>query len=100
MSYGKGFIVFVGLFFLIACHDKKPTPKSKGPVNDFVVCTEPRPDICSQDYGPICGQVSTGVVCVTTPCPSTKTIPFANGCVACSSKDTIGYWNRTCSKVK
>ncbi len=48
-------------------------------------CTDPRPEICTMDYRPVCGYRSDQV-------PKT----YSNGCSACSDTDVIGYQEGQC----
>jgi len=53
--------------------------------NEMVACTEPRPQVCSQDYRPVCATLQDG---------SFKT--YSNGCNACSDPAVIGYREGAC----
>ncbi len=44
------------------------------------VCTEPRPEICTMNYLPVCG-VRIGQMSKT----------YSNGCSACSDSEVVGY---------
>ena len=57
----------------------------------YAECRNPRPQICAQGYEPVCGLRDTGVRCVTTPCPSTEPVTYANACLACMEDDVLGY---------
>lgn len=85
---------------MISCQDNKPTasPKPTTPVDNFTKCSEPRPQVCTRDFRPVCGQVDTGVRCVTTPCPSTEKKTFSNACTACADPKVHGYWLNACPK--
>lgn len=50
-----------------------------------VPCTEPRPQVCTQDYRPVCAELQDG---------SFKT--FSNGCSACSDPTVTGYRDGAC----
>ncbi len=52
---------------------------------DLTVCTEPRPEICTMDYNPVCGTLDNG---------GTRT--FSNGCSACSDASVIGWVTGEC----
>jgi len=58
---------------------------SSGIDKTFVACKEPHPQICTQDYRPVCGQLKDG---------SFKT--YSNGCSACSDKNVKGYRDGAC----
>ena len=49
------------------------------------MCSEPRPEVCTLDYNPVCGYKSDG---------TSKT--YSNGCSACIVKEVIGYKNGEC----
>jgi hypothetical protein len=52
------------------------------------VCTEPRPEICTREYRPVCAQVKTdqGVVLKT----------YATGCTACGDSQVLAYQDEAC----
>jgi len=52
---------------------------------EMVACTEPRPQVCSQDYRPVCAVLQDG---------SLKT--YSNGCSACSDPGVTGYRKGAC----
>ncbi len=56
-----------------------------GSMSEKVPCTEPRPQVCTQDYRPVCAELQDG---------SFKT--FSNGCSACSDPAVAGYRNGAC----
>jgi len=56
---------------------------------ETVSCPEPRPQICTQDYHPVCAVRQDG---------SYKT--YANGCSACSDPEVTGYREGACEGVK
>jgi hypothetical protein len=64
--------------------------------NEPVMCTNPRPQICTAIYLPVCATVDTGVRCVTTPCPSTELKTMASDCSACSDAKVISYVKGEC----
>ena len=51
---------------------------------DAVQCSDPRPQICTMDYNPVCATRDNGIRCVNTPCASTETATYANACGACA----------------
>ena len=75
-----------------------PSPDRAAPARrpGFVACTEPRPEICTMDYRPVCGLRDTGVRCVTAPCGSTEERTYSNDCNACSQADVLGFWPKAC----
>jgi hypothetical protein len=52
---------------------------------EMVACTEPRPQVCSQDYQPVCAVMQDG---------SFKT--YSNGCSACSDPEVNSYREGAC----
>ncbi len=68
------------LVLLASCASNAP---GQMPAN-AVQSSDPRPQICTMDYTPVCATRDTGIRCVTTPCASTETATYANGCGACA----------------
>lgn len=60
--------------------------KSVGSVA-LVKCTEPRPQMCTMDYRPVCAELAGG---------GAKT--FSNGCSACSDAKVTGYRDGVCAQ--
>jgi len=63
---------------------------------DVITCEDPRPQMCTREYMPVCALRDTGVRCVTTPCPSTEQAEYANGCEACSDPKVIEWRTGSC----
>ena len=60
-------------------------------------CTDPRPEICTQHYDPVCGRRDTGVRCVTEPCDGAFELrTYANACAACSDAKVDGHRPGAC----
>ncbi|HFC92635.1 MAG TPA: hypothetical protein ENJ51_07465 [Leucothrix mucor] len=89
----------LSLIFLISCQDKKtvtnPKPKSS-PIGTYTECKDPRPEVCTKEFRPVCSKVDTGVRCVTTPCPSTENKTYSNACTACAEPKVYGFWKNAC----
>jgi len=51
----------------------------------FITCPEPRPQICTREYNPVCARLQDG---------SVKT--YATGCTACSDPAVRGYRPGAC----
>jgi len=52
---------------------------------EMVACPEPRPQICTQDYRPVCAKLRDG---------SFKT--YSNGCTACTDPGVLGHREGAC----
>ena len=50
-----------------------------------IMCSEPRPEVCTREYDPVCGYKSDR---------ESKT--YSNGCSACAEKEIIGFTNGEC----
>lgn len=59
-------------------------------------CEDPRPEMCTREYLPVCALRDTGVRCVTTPCPSIEWKTYGNACDACADADVIGHVRGAC----
>ena len=51
----------------------------------LVQCTDPRPQICTREYNPVCATLDDG---------SVKS--YATGCTACSDEQVTGYRQGSC----
>ena len=66
-----------------------PEEEINNGTNELVLCEEPRPQVCTMDYKPVCGQLQDG---------SFKT--YSNGCGSCSDHEVVGYREGECSAEK
>jgi len=55
----------------------------------LVTCPEPRPQMCTMDYRPVCAQMKDG---------SSK--EYSNGCTSCSDPNVSGYRDGACKEAK
>ena len=69
---------------LVACASGTPTQEVPG-TKALTPCTDPRPQVCTMNYLPVCGQTAGG---------EAKT--YSNGCGACSDPNVIGYSKGAC----
>jgi len=58
---------------------------SNSPLVDMTRCTEPRPQICTMQYDPVCAERADGSI--TT---------HASDCSACGKADVVGYVKGAC----
>lgn len=56
--------------------------------NVEVECNDPRPQVCTMIYQPVCGLDNAGEV---------KT--YSSGCNACSNAEVVGYDNQSCEDL-
>jgi hypothetical protein len=73
-----------------------PAESSPQARNEPVQCTDPRPQVCTMIYDPVCATRDTGIRCVTTPCPSSELKTMSSGCSACSDAKVISYVKGEC----
>ena len=75
---------FIGLLLSLAsCASAPPAGEATGSATNL--CEEPRPQICTMDYRPVCGTLSDG---------SVKT--YANGCGACGDANVVSWVEGEC----
>jgi len=79
----------IGLLLLLsstgACSGTQPTKPEP------TQCKEPRPEICTMHYSPVCATRDNGVRCITAPCPSTEMATYSNACMACADAAVISH---------
>jgi hypothetical protein len=80
--------------------EKKPAPiVTKSPKPTIIQCTNPRPEICTRDYRPVCATRDSGIRCVTIPCPSTESATYPNGCSACADPKVFHHQPGKCEQA-
>ena len=85
------------LVCLAGCAQTDPLGPDE-PSGGLAQCVDPRPELCTQDYRPVCGVRDTGVRCVTTPCESVERRTYGNACSACSNPDVVAYAPGVCEE--
>jgi hypothetical protein len=71
------------------CAASPPAAKTGGGAEGLLPCEEPRPEMCTMQYDPVCGALEGG---------DSKT--YSNACVACSDRAVFGYSEGPCSDGK
>lgn len=85
---------------LFSCQSMKPEVDDVVTAPDSskqIQCKDPRPQMCTKEYRPVCATRDTGVRCVTTPCPSTELVTKGNACTACADEKVFSYVQDACS---
>ena len=84
--------ILPGCVLLVSCatHRVEQIPPNA------VQCTDPRPQICTMDYTPVCATRDNGTGCTTTPCESTETATYANACMACADPAVMYHLPAAC----
>lgn len=75
-----------GLMLLTGCLVTGCSPKTSSDDPNFTKCEEPRPQVCTQDYRPVCAELQNG-----------ETTTYANGCTACSDVNVVAYRPEECA---
>jgi len=88
-------ILFCGIV-LVACSEHARGVPASNVV--AVECHDPRPEMCTQEYRPVCATRDNGVRCVTTPCDSTENATYPNGCTACADPDVYYFRPGACAR--
>ena len=90
--YARRVLIVTCVTMLIGCN----TEGEEAVLAEVVQCQEPRPEMCTQQYDPVCATLDSGVRCVTTPCDSTETATYSNGCMACADPAVFHYVAGAC----
>lgn len=71
---------------VLGCQQTATTPADSGDDGSALTeCVEPRPEVCTMDYTPVCGQLEDG---------SRKV--YSNACGACSDPAVVAYGPGLC----
>jgi hypothetical protein len=95
MQHSFRILATLTLLSLAACA-RPPASPAPSEEQALTVCTDPRPEMCTREYMPVCGSRDTGIRCVTTPCPSAEWKTYGNACDACSDPKVIGHRPGAC----
>ena len=74
------------LFFLLATASGCTSADTKA---ELSICTDPRPEICTMDYTPVCG--------LQTVSGTEQWKTYSNACSACSDPSVSGYIENACT---
>ena len=76
-------ILIVTIFSLFGgCASTHYTPTS---ATERTICQDPRPQVCTMDYRPVCATLEDGTI---------KT--YANGCGACADAEVVSWVDNAC----
>lgn len=73
---------------LSACNmTSTPAPVSEAqPLSDATACAEPRPQVCTMEYNPVCAELQSG-----------GRGDYSSPCNACADVAVSGYLNGACA---
>jgi hypothetical protein len=94
MNPARTHIALLALTIMAASCAMSPEAQDCGPQErdikpgelDIIICQNPRPQVCTREYDPVCATLSDG---------SKKT--YATGCTSCSDEEVISYRSGSCS---
>ncbi len=90
-------LLFAVFSFLIICScSNAQQDQPEAPAK--TACTDPRPEICTMEYAPVCADKLNGTQCITTPCPDTDQVTFSTGCSACADLDVQSFQPGVCKE--
>ncbi len=78
-------IVLLSLLCSACVMESSVEPRDQPSETTAVACSEPRPQMCTMDYRPVCGVLKQG---------DKKT--YSNGCAACSDKEVVSWLENEC----
>jgi hypothetical protein len=77
---------FIVLFIIsLCCGCAVPLDKHNPVVEGLQYCPEPRPEVCTMQYEPVCAALKDG-----------NNQTYSNGCSACIDKRVVGYNSGEC----
>lgn len=94
-------LLLTGSLLLAACQTTATESRRSPQAADLEVeCQDPRPEMCTQQYDPVCALRDSGTRCVTEPCPATERETYSNGCMACSDPKVLGHKTGACEDLE
>lgn len=63
--------------------------------SDTTICKEPRPQMCTMEYNPVCGWYNESINCFAYPCAG----EYGNACSACGDSKVSRVTKGPCPKV-
>lgn len=86
---------------LAGCAGARPTPDAGADAmrtrEDFAICGETRPEICTLEYVPVCALRRTDLECVDEPCAGAyERVTRSNRCTACADEQVLGWIPGAC----
>jgi len=77
----------IAVLILAGCSspNRQPEPGSDQALPPLVACVDPRPEVCTLEYAPVCAELTAG-----------GHREYASGCTACSDSAVGGYRNGPC----
>ena len=87
MSHRSGIYttILLPVFITAGCASTHETAGGAAASSAMTACTEPRPQICTREYRPVCAQLSDG-----------RFKTYATGCTACSDAAVSAYKAGAC----
>ncbi len=73
------------MFLFVACSAAPPPPP---PVSLAGQCPEPRPQVCTMEYDPVCGQLTDGA-----------RSDYSSPCNACAHDAVVSYQKGVCEQA-
>lgn len=80
-------VVISALSISCATYEDKNDINEPGAL-DLILCEEPRPQICTREYNPVCGTLKDG-----------SQVTGSTGCTSCSDPKVVGYVMGACLTV-
>lgn len=82
MSLIKKALATVLVFTAVSCQEE-------------LTCKNPRSQICTKEYNPVCGWYNNSIQCFAYPCAG----EYSNSCSACADEKVSGVTQGPCPKV-
>lgn len=82
----KVYLTAVLSLWLVACATSSEEQDVNEPgATDVILCEEPRPQVCTREYNPVCGTLKDGTQ-----------VTGSTACTSCSDADVVGYRMGAC----
>jgi hypothetical protein len=95
----KTALYLLSILLLVACSTQGASVNVPNTIQ-LTGCTDPRPEVCTSEYRPVCGIRDTAIRCVKAPCPTNEYRVFPNACEACRDQQVFGHAESSCEDLE
>lgn len=78
-------LAVLGLWLMACASSDEKNDINEPGATDVILCEEPRPQVCTREYNPVCGTLKDG-----------SEVTGSTACTSCSNTDVVSYRMGAC----